>query len=139
MRNKKNHLSIIIKYPSYLELCLHVLQFKQLFLMKKKSEKKEKKKTHKKTIRFFHAHSSRKDVQNFRPYTVVFLLTQVREAAYRIYLQPNPHQEELLSNLLKARRALAKLVGFPNFTSRGLKGTLGETPGNISSNPDEKG
>lgn len=56
---------------------------------------------------------------------------KVREAAYRIYLQPNPHQEELLSNLLKARRALAKLVGFPNFTSRGLKGTLGETPENV--------
>lgn len=56
---------------------------------------------------------------------------KIREAAYRTYLHPNSHQEELLSNLLKARRALAKLVGFPNFTSRGLKGTLGETPENV--------
>lgn len=55
----------------------------------------------------------------------------VREAAYRIYLYPYPHQEELLANLLKARRDLAQLVGFQSYTQRGLKGTLGETPENV--------
>ncbi|KAK2156086.1 hypothetical protein LSH36_222g03005 [Paralvinella palmiformis] len=55
----------------------------------------------------------------------------IREAAYRIYLHPDKHQEELLNMLLQARDQLGKLVGFPSYAHRALRGTLGGTPENV--------
>ncbi|GAB1606399.1 mitochondrial intermediate peptidase-like [Argonauta hians] len=55
----------------------------------------------------------------------------VREAAYKIFLQPNKHQNELLDALLNARYALAQLVGFPTYAHRSLKGTLADNPENV--------
>lgn len=55
----------------------------------------------------------------------------VREAAYKIFLHPDKHQEDLLNNLLLSRYNLAKLVGFPTFAHRALKGTMADTPENV--------
>jgi hypothetical protein len=41
-----------------------------------------------------------------------------REAAYRIFLYPDKHQEYLLSELLSSRHELAQLCGFPTFSHR---------------------
>jgi intermediate peptidase len=57
----------------------------------------------------------------------------VREAAYKIFLYPSKHQDELLNNLLLARYNLAKLVGFPTYAHRAINGTMAETPGNVYS------
>ncbi|XP_064615682.1 mitochondrial intermediate peptidase-like [Liolophura sinensis] len=54
----------------------------------------------------------------------------VREAAYRIYLYPDPHQIELLDALLLARHQMAQLVGYPTYAHRELKGTMLENPDN---------
>lgn len=51
-----------------------------------------------------------------------------REAAYRLYLYPDPHQEELLSELLKARHELASICGFPTYGHRALKASTVENP-----------
>jgi Zn-dependent oligopeptidase len=42
----------------------------------------------------------------------------VREAAYRIFLHPDKHQEYLLSEILSSRHELAQLCGFPTFSHR---------------------
>jgi hypothetical protein len=42
----------------------------------------------------------------------------VREAAYRIYLHPDKHQEYLLSEMLTSRHELAQLCGFSTFSHR---------------------
>ncbi|GFO22775.1 mitochondrial intermediate peptidase [Plakobranchus ocellatus] len=55
----------------------------------------------------------------------------VREAAYRIFLHPDPHQSEILDYLLTARNQLAKLVGFETYSHRANKGTMIENPENI--------
>ncbi|XP_029634269.1 mitochondrial intermediate peptidase [Octopus sinensis] len=55
----------------------------------------------------------------------------VREAAYKIFLQNNKHQNELLDALLNARYALAQLVGFPTYAHRSLRGTLADNPVNV--------
>ncbi|XP_076453818.1 mitochondrial intermediate peptidase-like [Babylonia areolata] len=55
----------------------------------------------------------------------------VREAAHRIFLHPDPHQEELLSALLSARHQLAHLVGFPTFAHRANRGTMMESPDSV--------
>ena len=55
----------------------------------------------------------------------------VREAAYKIFLYPSKHQDELLNNLLLARYNLAKLVGFPTYAHRAINGTMAETPENV--------
>ena len=41
-----------------------------------------------------------------------------REAAYCIFLHPDPHQEYLLSEMLSSRDQLAKLCGFPTYSHR---------------------
>lgn len=51
-----------------------------------------------------------------------------REAAYRLYLYPDAHQEELLSELIKARHELATICGFPTYAHRALKASTVETP-----------
>jgi len=52
----------------------------------------------------------------------------VREAAYRIYLHPDETQTQLLESLLAARYELARLTGFPTFSTRSLRGTTIQTP-----------
>jgi hypothetical protein len=42
----------------------------------------------------------------------------VREAAYRVYLHPDKHQECLLSEMLSSRYELAQLCGFSTFSHR---------------------
>ncbi|XP_017785977.1 PREDICTED: mitochondrial intermediate peptidase [Nicrophorus vespilloides] len=51
-----------------------------------------------------------------------------RELAYRIYLHPDPHQDYLLTELLKARHELAVICGFQTYAERALKGSMVETP-----------
>lgn len=41
-----------------------------------------------------------------------------REAAYKLFLHPNSHQEYLLSEMLKARQELAKICGFKTYAHR---------------------
>lgn len=55
----------------------------------------------------------------------------VREAAYKVYLYPNPHAEDLLNDIIHGRRLIANLTGFKTFAERALKGTLAETPDNV--------
>lgn len=43
---------------------------------------------------------------------------RVREIAYRVYLSPDKHQENLLGNMLIARHNLAKLCGFETYGHR---------------------
>ena len=54
---------------------------------------------------------------------------KVREAAYRIFLHPDSHQEDLLQSLLTARHQLACLVGFDTYAHRANRGTMMEAPG----------
>ncbi|PNF26134.1 Mitochondrial intermediate peptidase [Cryptotermes secundus] len=56
----------------------------------------------------------------------------VREAAYRIYLHPDKHQEYLLSEMLSSRHELAQLCGFPTFSHRALKASTAETPDTVN-------
>ncbi|KAG9351747.1 hypothetical protein JZ751_022998 [Albula glossodonta] len=52
----------------------------------------------------------------------------VREAAYKIFLYPNPKMLHCLEELLACRDELAKLVGYESFAHRALKGTMAKTP-----------
>ncbi|KAF2901156.1 hypothetical protein ILUMI_05032 [Ignelater luminosus] len=54
--------------------------------------------------------------------------SKVRELAYRIYFQPNDHQDYLLTEMLKARYELAQTCGFPTYAHRALKESAIETP-----------
>ncbi|KAF4527829.1 hypothetical protein B566_EDAN016313 [Ephemera danica] len=51
-----------------------------------------------------------------------------RQAAYKLFLAPDPHQEYLLAELLKLRYDLAQLCGFPTYAHRALKASTAETP-----------
>lgn len=51
-----------------------------------------------------------------------------REAAYRLFLYPDQHQEQLLSELLKSRHELAVACGFKTYAHRALKASTVETP-----------
>ena len=51
----------------------------------------------------------------------------VRESAYKIYLHPDRHQNELLVNLLLSRRNLAQLCGFKSYADRAIRGSIAET------------
>ncbi|XP_033096110.1 mitochondrial intermediate peptidase-like [Anneissia japonica] len=55
----------------------------------------------------------------------------IREAAYKVFLYPNPTQSTLLDQLLEARHSLANLVGFQTFAHRTLRGTMAKTPENV--------
>ncbi|KAK3605604.1 hypothetical protein CHS0354_027266 [Potamilus streckersoni] len=55
----------------------------------------------------------------------------VREAAYRIFLYPHPHQEDLLRSFLMERHKLAQLVDFPTFAQRALRGTMAGSAENV--------
>uniref|UniRef100_A0A4W3I342 Mitochondrial intermediate peptidase n=1 Tax=Callorhinchus milii TaxID=7868 RepID=A0A4W3I342_CALMI len=54
----------------------------------------------------------------------------VREAAYKIFLYPNPEQLHCLDQLLACRNQLAHLVGYESFAHRALRGTMAKDPGN---------
>ncbi|XP_063878563.1 mitochondrial intermediate peptidase-like isoform X2 [Scylla paramamosain] len=51
-----------------------------------------------------------------------------REAAYKIYLFPDPHQEDMLTEMLNGRHEMATLCGFPSYAHRAVSGSLAETP-----------
>ncbi|XP_076264935.1 mitochondrial intermediate peptidase [Rhynchophorus ferrugineus] len=54
-----------------------------------------------------------------------------REMAYRIFLHPDPHQEDILTHLLEARDQLAKICGFNSYSERALKGSTIDTPESV--------
>ncbi|XP_016984024.1 mitochondrial intermediate peptidase [Drosophila rhopaloa] len=53
---------------------------------------------------------------------------QIREAAYRLYLQPSDSQEDLLRDLLLCRHELARSCGFKTYAHRALNGSTMERP-----------
>ncbi|XP_037728638.1 mitochondrial intermediate peptidase [Drosophila subpulchrella] len=53
---------------------------------------------------------------------------QMREAAYRLYLQPSDSQESLLRDLLLCRHELARSCGFDTYAHRALNGSTMEGP-----------
>lgn len=52
----------------------------------------------------------------------------IREAAYRIFLFPDPQQESLLLELLNSRRRLANICGFESYSHRAVKGSIVDHP-----------
>ncbi|EDW01834.1 mitochondrial intermediate peptidase [Drosophila grimshawi] len=62
---------------------------------------------------------------------------QMREAAYRLYLQPSDSQEELLKDLLMCRYELARSCGFETYAHRALNGSTMERPEIVSEFIDE--
>uniref|UniRef100_A0A4W3I3Z3 Mitochondrial intermediate peptidase n=1 Tax=Callorhinchus milii TaxID=7868 RepID=A0A4W3I3Z3_CALMI len=58
----------------------------------------------------------------------------VREAAYKIFLYPNPEQLHCLDQLLACRNQLAHLVGYESFAHRALRGTMAKDPDKSNSN-----
>lgn len=52
----------------------------------------------------------------------------VREAAYKIFLYPDNHQENLLIELIEARLKLAKTCGFESYAHRAVKRSIADTP-----------
>ncbi|XP_015197260.1 mitochondrial intermediate peptidase isoform X2 [Lepisosteus oculatus] len=56
----------------------------------------------------------------------------VREAAYKIFLYPNPDLLCCLDELLACRNELARLVGYQSFAHRALKGTMAKTPETVT-------
>ncbi|ESP04365.1 hypothetical protein LOTGIDRAFT_198714 [Lottia gigantea] len=55
----------------------------------------------------------------------------VREAAYKVYHQPDKTQLKRLDHLLYNRHQLAQLVGFPSYGHRAARGTMLATPEKI--------
>ncbi|EDV38196.1 uncharacterized protein Dana_GF13838 [Drosophila ananassae] len=53
---------------------------------------------------------------------------RMREAAYRLYLQPSETQESLLRDLLVCRYELARSCGFATYAHRALNGSTMERP-----------
>lgn len=51
-----------------------------------------------------------------------------REAAYKIFLYPDKHQEYLLTELVNNRHETAKLCGFSSYASRAVSGSLAGSP-----------
>ncbi|XP_073957719.1 mitochondrial intermediate peptidase [Choristoneura fumiferana] len=54
-----------------------------------------------------------------------------REAAYRLYLAPDSHQDELLTSTLEARHDLASVCGFGCYADRAIKASTMETAANV--------
>lgn len=52
----------------------------------------------------------------------------VREAAYRIFLYPDEHQENLLTELLISRLKLAEICGFKSYAHRAINGSIANSP-----------
>ncbi|KAI1297226.1 Mitochondrial intermediate peptidase [Halotydeus destructor] len=56
----------------------------------------------------------------------------VREAAFKIYLHNDDHQNKLLTELLMARKKLATLCGFESYAQRAVRGSIADTPETVS-------
>jgi intermediate peptidase len=56
----------------------------------------------------------------------------LRELVYKAYMHSNSTQLAVLDDLLESRHKLAKLVGFPSFLRRSLRGTMAETPETVN-------
>ncbi|KAL4716868.1 hypothetical protein ACJJTC_012679 [Scirpophaga incertulas] len=54
-----------------------------------------------------------------------------REAAYRLYLAPDPRQEALLAATLSARAEMASVCGFRCYADRAIKASTMETSANV--------
>lgn len=54
-----------------------------------------------------------------------------REAAYKLYLYPDTHQEELLNDLINCRHELASTCGFSTYAHRAMKSSTMENPENV--------
>lgn len=52
----------------------------------------------------------------------------VREIAYKIYLQPDKSQADILDNLLRHRLQLAQLCGFESYAQRAVRGSIAGSP-----------
>ena len=52
----------------------------------------------------------------------------VREIAYKVYLQHDENQDDILTNLLSCRLKLALLCGFESYAHRAVKGSIAGTP-----------
>lgn len=52
----------------------------------------------------------------------------VRESAFKIFLHPDQHQNDLLVDLLLSRRKLAQLCGFKSYAERAIRGSIADTP-----------
>lgn len=52
----------------------------------------------------------------------------VREIAYKIYLQPDEAQDDILKNLLRCRLQLAQLCGFDSYAQRAVRGSIAGSP-----------
>ncbi|CAG2159376.1 unnamed protein product [Oppiella nova] len=52
----------------------------------------------------------------------------VREAAYRVFLYPDEHQESLLQELLMSRLKLAQICGFESYSHRAINASIANNP-----------
>lgn len=56
----------------------------------------------------------------------------VRETAYKLYLQHDKVQDEILTNLLRYRHRLANICGFGSYAHRAVKGSIAGSPEVVS-------
>ncbi|XP_045538186.1 mitochondrial intermediate peptidase [Papilio machaon] len=54
-----------------------------------------------------------------------------REAAYRLYLAPEPSQDRLLHTTLTARHEMATICGFQSYADRAIKASIMENAANV--------
>ncbi|XP_026739232.1 mitochondrial intermediate peptidase [Trichoplusia ni] len=54
-----------------------------------------------------------------------------REAAYKLYLAPDQHQDNLLTTTLDARHQMASICGFQCYADRAIKASTMETSSNV--------
>ncbi|XP_026319836.1 mitochondrial intermediate peptidase [Hyposmocoma kahamanoa] len=54
-----------------------------------------------------------------------------REAAYKLYLAPDKHQDQLLTTILDARHEMASICGFQCYADRAIKASTMETAANV--------
>lgn len=52
----------------------------------------------------------------------------VRETAYKLHLQHDDTQDDILTNLLRCRLKMAQLCGFKSYAHRAVKGSIAGTP-----------
>ena len=56
----------------------------------------------------------------------------LRESAFKAYFHPDEHQENLLRELLTARKNLATLCGFSSYAERSIRGSIMKDPKEVS-------
>jgi intermediate peptidase len=52
----------------------------------------------------------------------------IRETAFKTFLHPDAHQEQLLSQLLQSRLLLSNVCGFKSYSERAVKGSIMQSP-----------